>query len=735
MTDIRTIAQAYIDQGWSVVPLAPGEKRANDSWNKKTYAADKFKPNAGIAGKCGDPSGWRVDVDLDHPLAIEIAPLLLPRTASVHGRPGKPDSHYWYICENVKTRQFTDLPLPDGSKQMLVEIRSTGGYTALPPSVHPSGDLLAWASEGDALRLTPDELTAPVTHLAIATLMAIHWPGHGARHAMVGHLAAFLCQHGVNPVVVPRIIEAAACAARDADLQDRMNFARTTVQKYTADPDASLTGGPSLADAIGADVVSRLRQWLGAGDMDAVEEMNAKHFWVRMGKDDVIGREDDPDEIVFQRPHALYSEYADRQVQVGTNKKGEPQYKPLVQAWLASPLRRRYRKVVFAPPPMVADEQDYNLWRGYAVTPQSNVKVTPLLKHFREVICNDDPEHYEYLMKLLALKVQRPGERTGIAVVMRSLEGTGKNLFVDTIGALFHPHHYAMITKWSQVTGRFNSSLKGKLILFLNELGASTAAELGSLKSLITDERVNIEPKGVDATLVDNFAHVFFATNEDWAIPLGHEESRRYLCLRVSDRYAYGRCAAPERKAYFDRLFAARYDPEALGGLLYHLMQIDVSDFDRFDKPETNEDREQRLRSLQGPMQWLFDVLETGRFGLLGWPTEEVDLSRVYEVYELWARTLGQRPLDVVQWGRKVAKFIWVGGETRSTRIKNEPTRVGTLVTRDALQAALPPLATFKTEETTVIYVNRRGEATFETRRHPTGAATGATANRGDKLF
>ena len=85
---INEIAQAYIDQGWSVVPLRKGEKRASDSWNRKTYAANAFKTDDGIAGKCGEPSGWRVDVDLDHPLAVEIAPLLLPQTDLMHGRPG-----------------------------------------------------------------------------------------------------------------------------------------------------------------------------------------------------------------------------------------------------------------------------------------------------------------------------------------------------------------------------------------------------------------------------------------------------------------------------------------------------------------------------------------------------------------------------------------------------------------------------------------------------------------------
>jgi hypothetical protein len=195
--DIRKIAQEYIDLGWAVVPLVKGEKRANTKWQSRIYTPDDFPLDAGTALKCGEP-------------AFEIAPAFLPNTGLIDGRHNKPMSHWWYVCEGMKTRQFTGLKQPDGSKQMLVEIRSTGGYCAAAPSGHPSGDVYVWAHQREALRLTQEELIAPVNHVSIATLCAIHYPGSGARHAMVGHLAAFLCKCGVPPVVIPRIVEEAA---------------------------------------------------------------------------------------------------------------------------------------------------------------------------------------------------------------------------------------------------------------------------------------------------------------------------------------------------------------------------------------------------------------------------------------------------------------------------------------------------------------------------------------------
>jgi hypothetical protein len=168
-------------------------------------------------------------------------------------------SHHWYVCEGAKTTQFADV-----SKSMLVELRSTGGYTMAPPSIHPTGEQLAWDVEGPWMHVLADILGTSVRDVAIAALLARHWPT-SARHHMVGPLAGFLCQGRVDQVV--RIVRVAATIA-------------------------------------GEPVVARLRSWLKlSADVTAIEEMNAKHFWVRMGKDDVIGREDTANgEVVFHPP-------------------------------------------------------------------------------------------------------------------------------------------------------------------------------------------------------------------------------------------------------------------------------------------------------------------------------------------------------------------------------------------------------------------------------------------------
>jgi hypothetical protein len=142
-------AQAYIGKGWRPIPVWPNSKKPRDKrWPEAALSANDVpgafvgEMNVGLA--LGDVSGGLVDVDLDAPEALAVADTFLMETGLEHGRPSKPRSHRWYVSPAVKTTQFKDT-----DQMMLVELRSTGGQTVVPPSRHPSGELLAWSKPGD----------------------------------------------------------------------------------------------------------------------------------------------------------------------------------------------------------------------------------------------------------------------------------------------------------------------------------------------------------------------------------------------------------------------------------------------------------------------------------------------------------------------------------------------------------------------------------------------------------
>ena len=55
------------------------------------------------------------------------------------------------------------------------------------------------------------------------------------------------------------------------------------------------------------------------------------------------------------------------------------------------------------------------------------------LEHLK-VITGNDEKCYDYMIKYLAHMIQKPGEKIDIAIVLRSVQGIGKNRFFDNFG-------------------------------------------------------------------------------------------------------------------------------------------------------------------------------------------------------------------------------------------------------------------------------------------------------------
>ena len=118
----------------------------------------------------GARSGETVDIDLDCPEALALAPLYLPATGAIFGRASKPQSHRLYIALGATYEAFAD-PL---TSDMLIELRAqgrTGGahQTLLPPSI-ADGERREW--HGDTI--------APAVIEAIALRTSVAWLATGA---------------------------------------------------------------------------------------------------------------------------------------------------------------------------------------------------------------------------------------------------------------------------------------------------------------------------------------------------------------------------------------------------------------------------------------------------------------------------------------------------------------------------------------------------------------------------
>ena len=165
------IARQYLRRGWAPVPIPAGQKKPVIKGWPDLHITPETVPNyfgdkSNIGLILGEPSGWLVDVDLDCDEACRLAEDYLPPTNAVSGRGNRPRSHWWYYAEDAQTVKHTD----PRTREMIVELRSTGLQTVVGPSVHPDDgdryDLL----DGEPARIKLQVLAACVENLWKAVL-------------------------------------------------------------------------------------------------------------------------------------------------------------------------------------------------------------------------------------------------------------------------------------------------------------------------------------------------------------------------------------------------------------------------------------------------------------------------------------------------------------------------------------------------------------------------------------
>lgn len=170
MTALSAAQDYKAIRGWSSIPVPFRSKLPIiEGWQKLRLEYHElpryFRGRCNLGVLLGEPSNWLIDVDLDHHLAVELAPEFLPETDSIFGRKSKPRSHWlYYVSAPAVTKK--QQAVINGERTMLVEFRSTGCQTVFPPSVHEKGEPIEWAQDGEPAKLAPEVLLSAVASLA-----------------------------------------------------------------------------------------------------------------------------------------------------------------------------------------------------------------------------------------------------------------------------------------------------------------------------------------------------------------------------------------------------------------------------------------------------------------------------------------------------------------------------------------------------------------------------------------
>ena len=180
--DPTQTAEYWLEKKVYTVPLRSRSKRpkARDWPHLRLVEEDiqngAFKRGDNIGALWGDASDHATDIDLDMGEAIGVAEFILPETF-IYGRSGKEYSHYVYRVIGAETRKWQVHELGT-----IVEIRSTGAQSVIPPSKHPEGGVYFTHEDVDFTQLTKLDTERYCDEIAVASVFTHYYPQAGSRH-------------------------------------------------------------------------------------------------------------------------------------------------------------------------------------------------------------------------------------------------------------------------------------------------------------------------------------------------------------------------------------------------------------------------------------------------------------------------------------------------------------------------------------------------------------------------
>lgn len=319
-----------------------------------------------------------------------------------------------------------------------------------------------------------------------------------------------------------------------------------------------------------------------------------------------------------------------------------------IDEWLNDENLKLYNVVDFQPynlneqKNLIENDKVYNTFKGYnplIYSEYNKDKHDQILKPFNSLgieLCEGNPEYWIYFKMYLAHMIQKPSERLPLAFIIKGNQGTGKSLFLNTIGNLINDKYYTSSSDMSDFFGRFATGFLNKLLVNLDEAeGRDTFDFEGKMKTAITSEKIRIEKKGFDQIYINNYARLIITTNKNNPIRIDvKERDRRYVVFNTTDKFL-------NKKTYTGDFWTklAKYfkTPEFVAALYNELNEMDISKLDPLKRPITKSYK--ALAAQSYPIESLFlEDLITEKYSLddSKISSQKVDIlgSDLYDIYK-----------------------------------------------------------------------------------------------------
>ena len=244
--------------------------------------------------------------------------------------------------------------------------------------------------------------------------------------------------------------------------------------------------------------------------------------------------------------------------------------------WVADEHKRTYKTCCFDP--QCTKPNNFNTFfgfRGEGLPAVINVsKATAhlnlILDHIKNVYCNGNQEHADYLIKWFANIIKYPWHKSEVLVLIFGIEGCGKGIVIDFFARSVIGDYLSFQTASAEndLFSKFAVGSHRKLFCFCDEAGDDLKKYHDGLKNLITAKTIRVEKKGQDIRTELNFTNVIVASNNDSSVYVSCND-RRVVAFQCDEIHK-------DDHAYFDQLVEATENEECARLMFDYLKNYDL---------------------------------------------------------------------------------------------------------------------------------------------------------------
>ena len=240
-------------------------------------------------------------------------------------------------------------------------------------------------------------------------------------------------------------------------------------------------------------------------------------------------------------------------------------------------------------------------------------KMPELFHRFFTHLSNGKESEYNYIIKWLANSIQ---DRNFCVLTAIGAPGIGKGVLGNIMLGLVGLSNFTK-TDNKLISKDFNAQIRNKRLVFCDEINIKKTNHMNKFKDLVND-KIEIEGKGKDAKLDDNYASIYVASNnlDSLYIP---ENDRRFSVIELTNNRLDSNFTVEE----IEQLNELK-NIEELAKYLYHY-EVDKDEMLKVHRSQRLEDI--KLSTLTDAQEWFLEDYAVEKKG------QVIDLTIVQEAF------------------------------------------------------------------------------------------------------